>query len=214
MDYTQTLWLFFLLVFGIIIVPGMDMIYVLASALAGGRKAGFTATAGMMAGGTVHSLYGTLGTGILVAYAPRLFLPLVIAGAIYMMWIGLSLARSTITVGTVDRAGPTTLFTTFRRAVTTCLLNPKAYLFVLAVYPQYVRPAFGPVWSQALVLGCLTVAMQGLIYGALALGAARARDGLTGHPLVTIWIGRAAGLLFLLAALFTAWHGTTLHADS
>ncbi|MGX5665423.1 LysE family translocator [Rhizobium daejeonense] len=209
MDYTQTLWLFFLLVFGIIIVPGMDMIYVLASALAGGRKAGFTATAGMMAGGTVHSLYGTLGTGILVAYAPRLFLPLVIAGAIYMMWIGLSLARSTITVGTVDGAGPTTLFTTFRRAVTTCLLNPKAYLFVIAVYPQFLKPVYGPILAQGLVLGLMTVTVQGGVYGAVALAGDRARHLLAARPTMTIWIGRAAGALLIVAAALTLIHGVT-----
>ncbi|WP_113439450.1 LysE family translocator [Rhizobium cremeum] len=207
MDYAQALWLFLLLIFGIIIVPGMDMIFVLASSLAGGRKAGLTATAGMMTGGAVHTLYGTLGTGILVAYAPRLFLPLVVAGALYMMWIGLSLAKSAITIGTVDGTGRSTLAATFRRAMTTCLLNPKAYLFVIAVYPQFLKPTYGPILAQGLVLGLMTMAVQGLVYGAVALAGDRARHALAGQPAMTIWIGRAAGALLIVAAAFTLAHG-------
>ena len=49
-----------------------------------------------------------------------------------------------------------------------------------------------------------------LVYGALALAAARGRDALIGNPSVTVWIGRGAGALFILAALFTAWHGLTV----
>src|SRR5215475_11561517 len=51
MSYAENLWLYFLLLFGIIIVPGMDMLFVLANALTGGRGAGLAATAGIMLGG-------------------------------------------------------------------------------------------------------------------------------------------------------------------
>lgn len=57
----------------------------------------------------------------------------------------------------------------------------------------------------------MTVAMQFLIYGALALAAGKGRDALIGNPQVTIWIGRGAGALFVVVALFTAWHGITQH---
>ena len=53
MTYAENLWLFFLLLFGIIIVPGMDMLFVLANALTRGRAAGLSATAGIMIGGAV-----------------------------------------------------------------------------------------------------------------------------------------------------------------
>ncbi|MNW11163.1 hypothetical protein D3C71_2085420 [compost metagenome] len=60
-------------------------------------------------------------------------------------------------------------------------------------------------------MGLMTVVMQFLIYGGLALAAGKGRDALVGHPEVTIWIGRGAGALFVAAALFTAWHGLTQH---
>lgn len=208
MSYADSLWLFMLLIAGIIVVPGMDMLYVLANGLTGGRRAGLTATGGMVAGGAVHTLYGTLGTGLLVALAPKLFLPLLVAGAFYMAWIGYTLVRSSITIETVETGTAIPLRTVFRRAVLTCLMNPKAYLFVIAVYPQFVRPEYGPFWRQGLVLGLITALTQATVYGAIALAASRARGLLTGNPMATVWVGRSVGLVLILVALVTAMEGT------
>lgn len=91
----------------------------------------------------------------------------------------------------------------FMQGFMTCILNPKAYMFTLSVYPQFMLPIYGPFWGQALVMGIITVLTQGLIYGGLGLAAAKSRDFLTGYPAVTIWIGRAAGALFLVVAALT-----------
>ncbi|RYE50781.1 MAG: LysE family translocator [Hyphomicrobiales bacterium] len=210
MDYAQALWLYTLLVFGIIVVPGMDMFYILANALTGGRRMGLAALAGVMLGGAVHALFGTIAVGVLAQLPTMLFQAMILAGAAYMAWIGYTLLRSSITVDGIGRATTRTEAAAFRQGTITCLLNPKAYLFVLAVFPQFVRPEFGPVWSQAMILGIITVLMQGAVYGALALAAVRGRDALVGNPAATIWIGRGAGALFLVVALFTAGHGLTM----
>lgn len=214
MDYAQALWLYTLLVFGIIVVPGMDMFYILANALTGGRRMGIAALGGVMLGGAVHALFGTVAVGVLSQLPSMLFQAMVLAGAAYMAWIGYTLLRSSITVNGIGRATTRTEWAAFRQGTITCLLNPKAYLFVLAVFPQFVRPEFGPAWSQAFALGVITVLMQGAVYGALALAAGRGRDALVGNPAATIWVGRSAGALFVLVAAFTAWHGLTMSASS
>ena len=211
MDYAQALWLYLVLLFGIIVVPGMDMFFVLANALTRGRKAGFAAVTGIMLGGAVHTLFGALAVGVLTQLPTMLFQAMILVGAGYMAWIGYTLLRSTITVDNIGGATARSDKVIFRQGLVTCLLNPKAYLFVLAVFPQFMRPEYGPIWSQAVVMGVMTVAMQFLIYGGLALAAGRGRDALVGHPEITIWIGRGAGALFVAAALFTAWHGVTQH---
>lgn len=211
MDYAQALWLYLILLFGIIVVPGMDMFFVLANALTRGRKAGFSAVGGIMLGGAVHTLFGALAVGVLTQLPTMLFQAMILVGAAYMAWIGYTLLRSSITVDAIGGATARSDKVIFRQGLVTCLLNPKAYLFVLAVFPQFMRPEYGPIWSQALVMGLMTVAMQFLIYGGLALAAGKGRDALVGHPEVTIWIGRGAGALFVAAALFTAWHGVTQH---
>ena len=209
MEYTAHLWIFAMLLFGIIVVPGMDMIYVLANSLAGGTRSGMAATAGIMVGGLVHTLTGTLGVTVLSVLLPKLFLPMLLLGAAYMVWIGFTLLRSSIVVDTIERAATRSPAAIFRGGLVTCLLNPKAWLFIMAVYPQFMRPDYGPIAFQAVVMGAMTIAMQLLIYGAVALGAGQARTLLTGNASATIVVGRAAGALIIVAALYTAWQGWT-----
>lgn len=213
MEYWQALWLYLVLVFGIIVVPGMDMFFVLANALTGGRRLALAAVGGIMLGGAIHTLFGALIVGVLTQLPEALFRTMVIVGAGYMAWIGYTLLRSAITVNSIERARNRSGWVVFRQGLVTCLLNPKAYLFVLAVFPQFIRPNFGPVWAQALMLGLITVGVQFIVYGALAFAAGWGRNALTQNPAATIWTGRSAGALFVVAAIFTAWHGVVSHVN-
>lgn len=207
MTYAENLWLFSTLLFGIIIVPGMDMVFVMANALTGGRAAGLTATAGIMAGGVFHTLYAALGVGFLLHLVPQLFNVLLLAGAAYIAWIGLSLARSHISIASVEPGARLSLWTSFRRGALTSLLNPKAYLFMLAVYPQFLKPEFGPLWSQALIMAIMISLMQLAVYGSLALAAGRSRDVIVASPRATAMLGKTVGVVLIAVAALTAWHG-------
>ena len=211
MDYTQNLWIYATLLFGIIVIPGMDMIFVLANSLAGGTRAGLAAIAGIMGGGIVHTIIGTLGVTVLTVLIPQLFLPMLLIGAAYMVWVGIGLMRSSITVDRVEGSIAPSQFTTFWRGFTTCMLNPKAWLFILAVFPQFMKPQYGPILQQAMIMGLMTIALQFLIYGVVALGAGAVRDFLAGNARATVLVGRGAGLLIVVAAFFTAWQGWSQH---
>ena len=193
MSYAENLWLFFLVLFGIIILPGMDMLFVLASALTGGKRTGLSAASGMSAG------------GMLAAWMPSLFLPLLGFGAAYMIWIGIGLMRSAIVVNGDEAQASASVRKAFWRAVLTCLSNPKAYLFMMAIYPQFLKPAYGPIWMQGLVMGAMVAVTQFTVYGALALTADKSRAWLISSPAATIFIGRAAGFMLIAAALLTLW---------
>lgn len=205
MTYMENLWLFTLLLAGIIIVPGMDMIFVTANALTGGRRAGMAATSGIMLGGAFHTLFGTVAVTALSTLVPQLAGPMLVIGSAYMIWIGYTLARSAIVIDGIEASNLHRTARIFTQGLVTCLLNPKAWLFILAVYPQFMRPEYGPFWQQALVMGALTLVLQAAVYGGLALAAAKGRDALVSKPEITIWIGRAAGwLLVVVAALMLA----------
>jgi threonine/homoserine/homoserine lactone efflux protein len=197
---------FALLVTGIIVVPGMDMLFVITNALTGGRRGGLVATLGIILGGAVHSLWGTLSVGILLTMPPAALQTMLFAGGAYMAWIGFTLLRSAITVSAVDGASFQTLRTAFWQGAVTCLLNPKAYIFVAAVYPQFMKPAYGSLMQQGLIFGCLTALVQLLIYGSLALAAARSKELLLQNPRQTVLVGRATGALFIVAAIYTIGH--------
>ncbi len=205
MTYFQSLWLYTVLLFGIIIVPGMDMFFVMANGLTGGRKMGLAATFGVMAGGVYHTIFGALVVGVLINLAPQLLTALLLASAAYMAWIGYTLVKSAITVESIGNAQSGTARRAFTQGFITCVLNPKAYMFVIAVYPTFIQPRFGSICSQAIVLGVLTVVMQLLIYGSVAIAAARGRDLLVRNPIATTWIGRTVGLVFIAVALVTIW---------
>jgi len=207
MGYAENLWLFFLLLLGIIIVPGMDMLFVLANSLTGGSNRGLAATGGIMLGGVVHSLNGALGIGLLMHFVPILFNPLLIAGGAYMAFIGVTLMRSSITVGQEGPAGSRSAWKAFRQGAVTCLINPKAYLFIFAVYPQFLKPDYGPMWIQAVIMGAMTIVTQFAIYGGLAVTAGRSRNLLVANPRATAFAGRAAGLLLVAVSAFTVWEG-------
>lgn len=207
MSYAENLSIYGLLLFGIIIVPGMDMLFVITNALTGGRKAGLAATAGIAVGGVYHTLLGTVSVGTLLKLAPSLFTVMIYVGAAYMAWIGFGLIRSSIVIDAVDNKTKRSLWVAFRQGAITCILNPKAYMFVLSVYPQFMRPQFGSLAGQALIMGSMTTAIQLSIYGGLGLAAGNARDLLLTNPRYTILIGRAAGWMFIVVAILTAWHG-------
>lgn len=203
---TAHLWLFFLVVLGVVVLPGMDMAYVLGSSLVGGRRAGLAAVAGIVTGGVCHVAMGVLGIATLLAVAPAAFDLMLLAGAAYVAWLGVSLLRSGAAFGAAAR-GASSPWRCYRQAVATCLLNPKAYVFMLAVFPQFLRPEEGGIAAQAAVLSAIIAVTQTGVYGGLALVAARARGWLESHPSGGARVGRAVGALLVLAAVLTGVQG-------
>lgn len=202
------LWLFFVLVFGIVLLPGLDMACVLGCTLGGGRRAGLASIGGIVTAAVAHVAIGGLGLAAVLLVMPVLSNALLVAGAAYVAWIGLSLLRSgALFDASGARAEAVALATAYRRGMLTNLLNPKAYAFMLAVFPQFVRQEWGPVWLQAAVLGAIIVATQFSVYGAVVLGAARARGWLAARPRALAAIGRGVGLLLLAVALLSAIEG-------
>lgn len=216
MEQTGHLWLYFVMVFGIIVLPGMDMAFVLASALAGGRRAGAFAVAGIVFGGLCHTAAGALGLGIVFKLLPGLVNAMLLIGSLYIAWIGVSLMRMRPVATAADAGSPAMSvvapWATFRRAALTCLMNPKAYLFMFAIFPQFLRAEYGPVWMQALALAVITAVTQIAVYGGLALAAGSAQGWLGARPMVAVWLARAAGAMLLIGVAITLWdlaqHGT------
>ena len=206
MTHFAHLWLFFVLVLGVVVLPGLDMAYIMGSALAGGRRAGFAALAGVLAGGICHVVMTGLGISVLLGIIPAAFNALLVAGALYIAWIGISLLRCESAFGVVATA-ERPLGATFRQGMLTCLLNPKAYLFMLAIFPQFLRPEYGELGIQAVVLWLIIAINQLCIYGALALAADRAREWLSHKPAAGAIVARGVGVLLIGAAMLTGVEG-------
>ena len=207
MIHYEQLWLFFALVFGIVVLPGLDMAFVLGSALAGGRRRGLAAVAGIIAGGICHVVMTAMGISVLLKLIPGAFNALLFAGALYIAWIGISLMHSEASFGLQPDTRQRSHAATFRQGVLTSLLNPKAYLFMLAVFPQFLRPEYGLIWVQAAVLWLIIAINQFCVYGGVALMADRVRRWLQGKPAAGALATRCVGGLLIAAAMLTGFEG-------
>jgi threonine/homoserine/homoserine lactone efflux protein len=124
MDQAAQLWLFFVIVLGVALLPGLDMACVLGCGLAGGRRSGLGAVAGIVAGGACLVTVTTLGIGVLVKTLPLAFNALLLAGALYIAWIGFSIFRSRAGFGAAADASGHAHWLAFRRGLFTSVLNP------------------------------------------------------------------------------------------
>ena len=204
--------LYFALVFGIIVLPGMDMAFVVGNSLVGGLRSGAGAVAGIVVGGVCHMTMGALGVAIVVRAVPWLFTLMMLAGAVYIAWIGWSLLRASggqpTTAAPIAAPRAATPATAFRGAVATSLLNPKAYLFTLAVTPQFVHPERGGFWLQVAELTAVTNATQAAVYGALAVAASRGAAWFESNPRSRMRLMKAVGAGLLAMAALTAVEAT------
>jgi len=207
MSHSADLALFAALVFGIVVLPGLDMAYVMGSSLTAGRRHGLAAVAGIAAGGVCHVAMATLGISVLLKVIPAAFNALLLAGALYIAWIGISLLRAESAFGMQVEGGAVSPWATFRRGALTSLMNPKAYLFMLAVFPQFLHAEDGPLWAQSLVLWMIIAITQLTVYGAVALAAAQARGWLVRRPAAGLVTARVVGTVLIGAALLTGFEG-------
>jgi len=181
----------------LVVTPGPDMAFVLGQTLAGGARRGWAATAGVYGGVLVHIALAAAGVAALVAAHPALFTALRIAGAAYLVVLGVQAIRAALRGdhgGTGPAAAPS-LGAAFRQGFVTNLLNPKVGLFFLAFVPLFVDPGRSPAWVQMLVLGPLLPVMALPFYALLIPTAARLAGRLRGRA--GRWLDGAAGALFL-----------------
>jgi threonine/homoserine/homoserine lactone efflux protein len=197
------LWLYFVVVFGIVALPGMDMAYVMGSSMLGGRRAGLAAVAGIVAGGVCHVAMGALGIAAVLQLWPPLYDIMLAAGAAYIGWMGWSLLRSSAMFEPGGLSAAVAPALAFRRALITSLVNPKAYMFMLAVFPQFLHPGQGAIWMQAGVLGLITWLTQATVYGGLAVAAGQASGWFQGNPQAAQWTARGMGVVLIGVAALT-----------
>lgn len=174
-----SLWLFFLALAVVFLLPGPDMILLLQTGARRGRGAALATAIGLAIARGCHVALAALGLAALFKAAPWTFEVVRLAGAAYLLWIGIQCLRSTLlpnlTTGeTADSHGQWR--EAVRRGLLTNLLNPKALLFCSVLLPQFIVADGAPVLSQFALLGALLVGVGLLFDSAYALtGAALGR---------------------------------------
>jgi threonine/homoserine/homoserine lactone efflux protein len=166
---------FFIATLALNLAPGPDMTYVAARSLGQGRRAGLISSLGISAGCLVHIAAASAGVAVLLRAWPRAYTAIRLAGAAYLLYLGISMLWS---AGRGDGLRPVSRATDweiFRQGAITNMLNPKVAMFFLAFLPQFVDPARGNAGLQTLALGLLFNVSGTLVNAAVAWLAGSAR---------------------------------------
>ncbi|MGE3307937.1 MAG: LysE family translocator [Rhizobiaceae bacterium] len=137
--------------------PGPAMLYAAAQTMARGRAAGLMASLGIHIGCYVHVFAAAAGLSAAFHAVPTLYMVVKLAGALYLVWLGIRLFRSK---PRSDIELPAVAGKSARRAffesIAVEVLNPKTAIFFVAFLPQFVdATAAFPVWLQFVILGTL-----------------------------------------------------------
>jgi threonine/homoserine/homoserine lactone efflux protein len=141
------------------IVPGPAVIYLVTQTLARGRRAGLGSVAGIAVGNLMSAAVASLGLAALLAASAAAFLVIKIAGAAYLVFLGLKALRSRPQAGVALAPEQPVRGRFFRDAVIVAFLNPKTALFFAALLPQFVDPRGGSALVQNLIFGSIFVAV-------------------------------------------------------
>jgi threonine/homoserine/homoserine lactone efflux protein len=175
------------------ITPGPGIFYIVARTLAGGRTEGLASSVGLGLGGLVHVFGGAVGISALVMASAEAFTLLKIAGALYLIWLGLKTWRKARVVEPAE-VQTTGVRRAFREGIVVEALNPKTAAFFLAFIPQFVDPSAN-VAAQFIVLGLISVALNTSTDVVVTYWAAKARAGLARRPSFVTKTRQASGAI-------------------
>ncbi|MFF7736569.1 LysE family transporter [Streptomyces sp. NPDC007984] len=185
--------------FLLIVIPGPSVLFVIGRALAHGRRAALTTVAGNTLGACVLVVAVACGVGSVVARSEPVFMSLKLAGAAYLIHLGVKAARGRRSLPAAynaeaeGRGELRTLWEGFVVGVT----NPKTIVFFAAVLPQFIVREQGNVVSQMLTLGLVFNLIALVFDSAWGLAAATGREWFARSPRRLSALRGAGGLTMI-----------------
>ncbi len=213
------IWTYVIGAFGIILLPGPNSLFVLSVATARGVRAGIQGACGVFVGDAVLLGLTALGAAGLLRTYPSLFMVVKYAGAAYLSWIGLNLLWGALSKwrhqrGRSQTAGavrveqtPAHLAHPFQRALLISLMNPKAILFLLSFFLQFIDPNYETPAIPFLILSAILMVFSALYLFALIFAGARLADSFSRRKRLSASLSGAVGALFM-------WFGVKLATAS
>lgn len=192
----------------IILAPGPNSLYVLSVAARRGVRTGYVAAAGVWTGDTVLMTLSALGAASLLQTTPLLFAVVKYAGAGYLCWMAIGMLRQALGMwrnrhaaadpGAADAdQQETSVERPYRRALMLSLFNPKAILFLVSFFVQFVDPGYAYPALSFLVLGTLLQLASFLYLSTLIFSGTRLAAAFRRRKRLSAGATSAAGVLFL-----------------
>lgn len=182
----------------IVAIPGPSILFTIGRALSAGRRAALLTVLGNAGGILTQIVAIAVGLGPVVASSATAYTVLKLAGAAYLVWLGVQTfrARHTLAGSMTGALPPTRAAGAIRAGFLVGVTNPKSLVFFMALLPQFVDPA-RPVATQLLVLGGVFAVIALALDGSLALAASRFREWFASSPRRLARVGGAGGLMMV-----------------
>lgn len=178
----------------LLLLPGPGNLALITSTSKGGLKGGLAATLGIMAGDQVLMWLTVAGVATLLSANPVLFQLLQWLGAGYLAWLGFKMIMA--------KAGDKPLLNItaghyFRQSLAITLLNPKAVMFYLAFFPQFIDPVTHQGWKTYTLLSA-TIFVLLFLYGVIAVLLTHyLAERIRANPRVTDILQKVAGVFLI-----------------
>lgn len=124
-------------------------------------------------------------------------------GAAYLIWLGYQLLKTEPGPQSTHSATARSWLNTFGQGVITCLLNPKAYFFMFAIFPQFIQPEKGSFGMQVIILGLIIALVQIVIYGGSAWSMSKLTSRISNGRTLEIKLSRAMGAFLIVIAVLS-----------
>jgi len=142
------------------ITPGVDTMLVIRNTARGGWRDGAVSSFGICSGLFLHATISAVGISVILLQAAWAFSLLKLAGAAYLVWLGLSSWRKVVKQETFQivngktSGGAFLVQRSLREGFLSNILNPKTAIFYMAFLPQFINPAQSAL-VQSLFLAAL-----------------------------------------------------------
>ncbi|MGL4249142.1 MAG: LysE family translocator [Aeromonas sp.] len=181
-------------------MPGPDSLLIMLRSGTQGWRAGSAAALGIGTGTLIHVLAAALGLSALLSASAGLFTIIKLIGALYLVYLGVSLFRQPAANGATGAAVTLPALSygrIYRQGVLTNVLNPKVALFFLAFVPQFIAPDAPDKALAFILLGCI-FNLNGMIWcHFLVFSTAYARNKVKLPARFGRWLNRGIGTLFV-----------------
>ena len=200
---TYQTWLAFVAATGVLlIIPGPTILLVVSYALGQGLRAAVPTAIGVALGDFTAMTLSLLGVGALLTASAELFTVLKLAGAAYLIWLGIKLWRAGGTLGAEPKRDAASVLRMIGHAWIVTALNPKSITFFVAFVPQFIDTSL-PFMPQMLIFEATFLTLAFLNVLAYALLASRARK-VFDSPRSLGLLNKIGGTLLIGAGVATA----------